>query len=129
MAKTTIAGKSYVITSAISMADMEMVKKYRPSALELTEPDTKEPFFKVDIGSGSVSNVGICFDGISNDGEKLATVTLSIPHDVENAKEHVLDKAGLALANLEKVEAGITAVLDNIRTMRDGIAGKITVSA
>ncbi|MCL2284840.1 MAG: hypothetical protein FWC32_00580, partial [Firmicutes bacterium] len=105
MAKVTIAGNSYVITSAVSMADLETVKKYRPSALAITDPETKETLFKVGGGSNSISDFGICFGGVSNDEAKLATATLSIPHDVEDAKEFVLDKAGLAIANLNKVEA------------------------
>ena len=128
MAKVTIAGNSYVITSAVSMADLETVKKYRPSALAITELETKETLFKIGLGSNSISDYGISFGGVSNDDAKLAAVTLCIPHDVEDAKEYVLDKAGLALVNLEKVEAEIAEVLADIRAERDSIAESITVS-
>ena len=128
MAKVTIAGNSYVVTSAVKMADLETVKKYRPSALAITDPETKETLFKVGIGSNTVSDYGISFGGVSNDDEKLATATLCIPSDVEDAKEYVLDRAGLAIANLNKVEAGIAAVLDEIRAERDSIAENIKVS-
>jgi len=77
MANITIAGNSYVIASDISMADLETVKKYRPSALALTDEETKETLFKVGIGSSSVSDYGISFGGISNDEDKAATATLS----------------------------------------------------
>jgi len=128
MAKVTIAGNSYVITSAVSMADLETVKKYRPSALAITEPETKETLFKVGIGSSSVTDYGVSFGGVSNDEAKLATATLPIPADVEDAKEYVLDKAGLALANLNKVEAGIADALVEIKAERDAIAENIKVS-
>ena len=128
MAKVTIAGNSFVITSAVSMADLETIKKYRPSALAITDPETKETLFKVGLGSSSISDYGICFGGVSNDEAKLATATLSIPHDVEDAKEYVLDKAGLALVNLEKVEGEIAEVLTDIRNERNSIAESITVS-
>jgi len=128
MAKVTIAGNSYVIESTVSMADLEKVKKYRPSALELTDPETNETFFKVGIGSSSVTDYGVCFSGVSNNDAKLATATLSIPHDVENAKEHVLDEVGLALANLKKVEAGVAEALTGIRADLGAIAEDITVS-
>ena len=128
MAKVTIAGSSYVITSTVSMADLETVRKYRPSALALTDPETKETLFKVGIGSSSVNDYGISFGGVSNDDAKLATATLSIPSDAENAKEYVLDKAGLALVSLEKIEAEIAEVLDEIRTERNSIAESIKVS-
>ncbi len=128
MAKVTIAGNSYVITSAISMADLETVKKYRPAALAITNKETKETTFKVGVGSNSVNDYGISFGGVSNGEEKLATATLSIPSDVEDVKEYVLDKAGLALANLNKVEAGIAVALDEIKAERNAIAENIKVS-
>ena len=128
MAKVTIAGNSYVITSAVSMADLETVKKYRPSALTITDPETMETLFKVGVGSGSVTDYGISFGGVSNDEAKLATATLPIPADVEDAKEYVLDKAGLAIANLNKVETGIAAALEEIKAERDAIAANIKVS-
>ena len=128
MAKVTIAGNSYVITSAVAMADLETVRKYRPSALAITDPETKEALFKVGIGSSNISDYGVSFGGVSNDDNKLATATLPIPPDVEDSKEYVLDKAGLAIANLNKVEDCIAAALDEIRAERDLIAENIKIS-
>jgi hypothetical protein len=128
MAKTTIAGNSYVITSDVAMSDLETVQKYRPSALALVDEETKETYFKVGIGSSSANDHGISFGGVTNDDKKLATATLSIPADVEDAKEFVLDKAGLALANLGKIEAGIATALKDIKAERDKIAANIQVS-
>jgi len=110
------------------MKDLEVVKKYRPSALTLVDEETKEAYFKVGLGSNSLSDYGISFGGISNDEEKVATATLSIPSDVEDAKEYVLDKAGLALVNLGKIEKGIATALEEIKADRDAIADRIIVS-
>ena len=128
MANVTIAGNSYVIASDVAMKYLEAVKKYRPSALTLVDEVTKEAYFKVGVGSNSLSDYGISFGGVSNDEEKVATATLSIPSDVENKKEFVLDKAGLALVNLGKIEKGIAAALDEIKTDHDAIAERIIVS-
>jgi len=128
MAKVTIAGNSYVIASSVAMADLEAVKKYRPSELTLVDEETKEPYFKVGIGSNSLTDHGVSFGGVSNDEEKAATATLPIPADVEDAKEYVLDKAGLAIANLNKVEKGIAAALEEIKAERDAIAENIKIS-
>jgi hypothetical protein len=128
MAKVTIAGNSYVITSDVAMSDLETVRKYRPSALALIDEETKETTFKVGIGSSSANDHGISFGGVTNDDKKLATATLPIPADVEDAKEFVLDKAGLALANLAKIEAGIATALKDIKAERDKIAANIQVS-
>jgi hypothetical protein len=105
-----------------------MVKKYKPTALAITDPETKETTFKVGIGSSSISDYGISFGGVSNDEKKLATVTLSIPSDVKDAKEYVLDRAGMAIANLNKVETAISEALDEIKAERDAIAENIKVS-
>jgi hydrogenase maturation factor len=132
MANVTIAGNSFVITSSISMADLETVKKYRPTALTLAEEETKEIYFKVGTGTtSSVNDHGISFSGVSNDAKKLATATLTIPLDSleeSNAKDYVLDKAGVALSNLNKIEAGITDALEDIKSERAEIAENITVS-
>jgi hypothetical protein len=128
MAKVTIAGSSYVIISTVSMADLETVKKYRPSALAITDPETKETLFRVGTGTNSLNDYGISFGGVSNNDAKLATATLQIPADVEDAKEYVLDKAGLALVNLEKVEGEIAEVLEGIRAERNSIAESIKIS-
>ena len=127
MANVNVAGNSYVITSELSLTDLETIKKYRPSALALVDPETKEPIFKIGLGSSSISDHGVSFGGASNDERKLATATLPIPSDVEDAKAYVLDKAGLALANLNKIEENIAGVLEEIRAERDEIAQNITV--
>ena len=128
MAQVTIAGSSYVITSTVSMADLETVKKYRPSALSIVDPETKETQFKVGVGSNSVTDYGISFGGVSNDEQKLAVATLPIPADVEDAKAYVLDKAGMALVKLEKIETEVAEVLEEINAERDSIAASIKVS-
>ena len=128
MANVTIAGNSFVIASDVSMKDLEAVKKYRPSALVLVDEETKEAYFKVGLGSNSLSDYGVSFGGVSNDEDKVATATLSIPSDVEDAKEYVLDKAGLALVNLAKIEKGVAAALEEIKAERDAIAERIIVS-
>ena len=128
MAKVTIAGNSFVVESAVSMADLETIQKYRPSVLTITDPDTNEALFRVSLGSSFVTDYGIIFGGVTNDDAKRATATLPIPPDVEDAKEYVLEKAGLALANLNKIEAGIATALEEVKAERNAIAENIVVS-
>jgi hypothetical protein len=78
MANITIAGNSYVIASDVAMADLEAVKKYRSSALTLVDEETKEAYFKVGLGSSSLSDHGVSFGGTSNDEEKVATAQLTV---------------------------------------------------
>jgi len=130
MAQVKIVGRSFVIVSSVTKANLETVKKLRPSALALTDPDTKETLFRVGLGKDSLSSHGICFGGVANTDEpeqQYATATFQIPEGVENAKEHVMDIAGPALVSLKKVEDGLSAVLADVRAEREGIAASITV--
>ena len=128
MANITIAGNSYVIASDIAMADLETVRKYRPSALALVDDESKETIFKVGIGSNSLSEHGVSFGGVSNCEGKAATATLPIPDGTKDAKVYIIDTAGTALVNLRKIEAGIAGVLDEIKSEHESIAESITVS-
>jgi len=130
MANITIAGNSFVVTSTITMDDMEKVKKYRPGALTLKDEETKETYFKVGVGTGtaSLNDHGISFSGVSNDDKKLANATLPIPSDVEDAKAYVLDRAAVAIANLNKVEEAIVVALKDIKAEHEKIAQNIKVS-
>ena len=129
MAKVTVAGNSFVVTSAVAKADLELVKKYRPSALTRMDPDTGKIFFMVAVGISSLSDYGISFDGVSNCERKLATATFPMPSDVEDAKKFVLDTAGPALAHLNRIEDALAGVLTEIRTQHSDILESITVVA
>ena len=127
MATITIAGNSYVVTSKVSMTDLELVKKHRPKALKIVDEETKEELFAVGVGGNSISDYGISFSGVTNDEKKLATVTMSIPSDVEDAKEYVAEKTGAAVVNLNRIEDGIGKVLDEIRAEHKKVTDSIKV--
>lgn len=127
MATITIAGSCFVVTSDVPMADLELVKKHRPKALKIVDEETKEELFAVGVGSNSLSDYGVSFGGVSNDELKLASVTLPIPPDVEDAQEFVAEKAGVAVVNLNRIEAGIDDVLEEIRTEHKKVTDSIKV--
>jgi len=127
MANITIAGGCFVVTSKISMADLELVKKHRPKALKITDEETKEELFAVGTGGNSINDFGVSFGGVSNDDKKLATVTMKIPTDVEDAQEYVAEKVSAALVNLNRVESGIDKVLEEIRAEHQNVIDSIKV--
>jgi hypothetical protein len=132
MAQISIAGNSFVITSSVSMADLETVKKYRPTALTIVDEESKETLFRLGIGSASsINDNGISFSGTSNDEKRLATATIPIPSealaDGGDAKEYVLDRAGIALANLNKIETALATTIADIKKERDTVAANIKV--
>lgn len=127
MASITIAGSCFVVTSEITMADLELVRKHRPKALKIVDEETKEDLFAVGIGSGSLSDYGVSFGGVSNDELKLACVTLPIPPDVEEATVYVAERAGVAVVNLNRIEAGIDEVLADIQAEQQRVTDSIKV--
>jgi len=127
MANITIAGSCFVVTSKVSMADLELVRKHRPKALKMVDEETKEELFAVGTGGNSLSEFGISFSGVSNDEQKLATVTMPIPSDVEDAQEYVAEKAGVAVVNLNRIEDGIDEVLEQIRAEHKNVIDSIKV--
>jgi hypothetical protein len=127
MATITIAGSCHVVTSEVTMADLELVKKHRPKALKIVDEESKEELFAVGIGGNSLSDYGVSFGGVSNDELKLASVTLPIPPDTEDAQAYVAEKAGVAVVNLNRIEAGIDDVLAEIRAEHKKVTDSIKV--
>ena len=132
MGKITIAGDAIVITSAAKVEDIKTLEKYRPRALSLYEKDEdgkNQEVFCVGMskhGDGSVSKYNIFFAGEARDGSGQATVTLTIPSDVEDAKEYVADKYGFAVMCLNKIEAQFESALAEVQADRDAVMGSIT---
>lgn len=133
MAKITIAGDSYVITSAKTLEDIKTLEKYRPKALQLFETDddgSKECVFCVGStnGNGTINQYGASFGGVTHDDAKLATITLALPRDCGDAKKWVADKIGAAKAMLDKVEGQIDRALAEVKAEQDEVMKSITVA-
>lgn len=133
MSKITIAGDAVVVTSALKLEDIKTIKKYRPKELQLMGgEDGKELVFAIGVsnGAGSINSVGVSFGRESNDGSKLATVTTTLPANVGAAdiKEYVSDYLGAAIANMNKLEEKLPAVLEAIKTEKASLMESITVA-
>lgn len=133
MAKITIAGDAVVVTSAIKLEDLKTIKKYRPEALTLKGgEDNKEEIFKVSVtdGDGSINKFGATFGSATRDDAKLATFTMVINGIGEGAdiKDVVADKIGSSIINLNKLEASLPAVIEEITAEKASVLEKITVA-
>lgn len=130
MAKIVIAGDAVVITSAIKLADLAKVEKYRPDALILKGgEDGKEPIFRVGVtsGAGRINKYGAEFGAETRDDEKLATLTMFIDGIAGNAREAVAEAIGTSILNLNNVEEAIPMVIAEIDAEKDAILENITV--
>lgn len=131
MAKIIAVGDAAVITSSMKLEDIRLIKKYRPKALFLKGgEDGKEDIFGIDVtdGSGSVGKYGISFGKATRDDDKLAIVTVDIADCVGDIKEYITDKYGAILVNLNKLEAQLPAILDEVAAEKAEIASNISIA-
>lgn len=133
MARITIVGDAVVITSTQKLEDIKLLEKYRPKALCLYETDESgksECIFRVGStnGEGGISQYGASFGGETHDDAKLATITMSLPRGVVDAKQHVAEAVGVAILSLNKVEAQFEAALNDVKAEKDAVMENISVA-
>lgn len=125
-----IVGGVAVIESALKLEDIKKLAKYRPAALSLFEGTgkDKEEVFAIGAGRGygSISTFGASFGShTTTDGK--ATITIEIPEGTEDPKAYIADKVGVAILNLNKVEAQFEAANADIDQEIAAINANITV--
>lgn len=134
MAKITIAGDAVVITSTKKLEDIKTLEKYRPKALTLfgtNEDGKREAVFAVGTtnGAGSITEYGASFGSAAHDGSGLATITLPVPAGAgADMKQAVADQIGVAIINLNKVEAQVDSALASVKADKDAVMETITVA-
>lgn len=129
MAKSKIFGEAIVITSSVKLADLKSVAKYYKEKLVLKGgEDGKEAIFGICVnksGMGSLSATGACFAPTTRNSEGYATITMTIPEGVENAKTWMVDKFGGALMHLEDLEKQLPEVVSKIAAAEAAVAASI----
>jgi len=132
MAKITIAGDAMVITSSMTLEEIKKLEKYSPKSLVLKEKeDSKDvEVFRVGStdGAGSINQYGASFGSASHDEKALATITMCIPKDTEDAVSYAADKVGAALMNLNRIEDGSALALRIVDEERAKVLQNITVA-
>ena len=131
MAKIVIAGEAVVVTSAMKLADLRKIAKYRPEALVLKGgEDGKEPIFKIGVtnGTGKINKYGAEFSAETHDDAKLATITLVVDGVDGDVREAVAEAIGVPVLNLNKIEETLPGVLAEIENEKATILGNITVA-
>lgn len=114
MANILIAGNACVVTSALTLENLQKLKKYAPQSLALKD-EKEKPIFLVDVGpNGSVSANGIVFNAASHDGSKLATLTMEIPSTVTDVKAWVMETIGTSINKLNALEEKLGAALSAV---------------
>jgi hypothetical protein len=127
MAKITVVGDVYVITSGKKLEDIKLVERYRPNALKIFDEDGNEVFVVNTNGDGYIGKFGVTFAQEARDGSKAAVITMPIPKNVQDAKRYAVNELGAPLMNLNKIEAGLDAVIAEIRNEITVIENSIEV--
>ena len=131
MAKMNIAGNALVVTSGMTLEQLNMVKKYRPGALKLMGGEKKDQeIFCIDTytGNGGISAYGACFGSVTHDDEKKACITIVLEGVKGDIKEYVADTYGEAYTHLCELEATLPGVIEEITTQKSAIMAAITVA-
>ena len=131
--KLTITGDAYALTSAIKVADIELLGKYNPDALTVKDKDEKKVVFGVSYSEGkpSVASFGVTFGGKTRDENGYATITGTIPTgfaSAEAAKEFVAEKFGGVVAYLEQLEKSVPEAAKAVTETRKKLVDSITVA-
>lgn len=129
MAKVTIVGDAAVITSSKTLESIKTLEKYRPKALSLYSEDGSEALFTVGstVGKGSIGKYGASFGSASHDEDKFATITMEIPAGVKDAEDWAVEEIGVAINNLNKVEAQLDAALEDVAAELAEVRSNIVV--
>ena len=129
MAKITIVGDAVVVTSTLKLEEYKTIEKYRPNALTLMGgEDGKEPVFHVSVsGSGVINQDGASFVSATHGEYGYATITMCACTESHDIKEWAADKLGAAIINLNKLEAQLPAVLDEINREKAEVMSNISV--
>lgn len=134
MAKITIVGDAMVVTSTKTLENIQTLEKYRPKALtlfETNEDGKREAVFAVGTtnGKGSITEYGASFGSAAHDGSGLATITMAVPAGAgPDVKQAVADMVGVAIINLNKVEAQVDEALASVQSDKAAVMETITVA-
>lgn len=130
-ANIKIAGSACVIESEAKLEDIKLLEKFRPAALTLTEgkDSHKEVVFAVGTtkGNGSINAFGASF-GTATTADGKATITMMIPEGTDKPKEWAVDKIGVAILQLNKVEEQFNGAVEEVKVEQQAVADCITVS-
>lgn len=126
-----IHGGACVIESAMKLADLKKIAKYRPEALTLYKGEgrDKEPEFTISnmfAGTGNIGTFGACF-GTQATESGNATIVMVVPDNVTDAKEWAKDTIGVAILKLNELESTLNVTMNLIDDEIDAIESNITV--
>ena len=113
--RATIMGCACVITSGLTVEQIEDFRKYLPEALKLTDEMSGEGVFSIDLddGPGCITEEKAVFIRTRTPDGK-ATITVVLDPEIEDKRETVRDKIGASLVALNRLEEQLLGKLDEL---------------
>lgn len=134
MAKLKLIGDVVVLQSEKKYSDYELVAKYKPEALIVRNEDGDAEFaVSVRENAGEISPYSVVFDSKTRDPEGYALISIpvtGIPRDLEasKTKELICDRFYSTVSNVEKIEAKISSVIEEIARERNALINSIELA-
>lgn len=129
MASIKVVGDAVVITSALKLEDIKLVQAVRPKALEVSQDEDgkKKMLFRLGAGDGkgSITEFGIVFGRVTNDGQGFAQYTQEICAGDKDVKEYVAGIFGVPVMYLNELENTLPDVIADIKRQHQNVLDSI----
>lgn len=127
--KFTLAPKTMVAVSDITIAELKELEKFNPEALKLKDDKGNDVFVFAIASKGSVGKFGVSFDGESLDGKGFATATVALPvTGVNDTRKLANDIVAPAMRNIVALEEQIGDALLELNECRERAAAAIVIA-
>ena len=120
-------GCACVITSGLTVEQLDSFVKYHPEALKMWDEDRNELLFSVGLedGPGHITEHEAVFSRTKVPGGK-ATITIVIDPEVEDKAKCIRERLGKGLLRLDEVEEHLAGMSGNLEEEIRKIDGMIS---
>lgn len=123
--KVQVLGNNCALTSTITKADYDIVARYQPSALVVTNEENEEVFRLGYSSSASITSFGVTFNGTTR--AEVPTLLAIVPIESDDPKTAIADLLVPIKHYIDALEESIPQVAQTYRDSQTAIADTIEV--
>ena len=126
MAKIKLMGNQLALVSALTLEQLDAIKRRKPEALKLKDEKGEKTLFVVDTGfAPSISKYGVCFASQEVIGGRAIFSMEAPSDDAVEVRKYINENWGTVVFDLNKVEAQCTEAFSTIAAEEAAIATMI----